>query len=73
MTGKADVLSYELQPDALFNFQIRQYFFFVMLCVLMALKCGGLFEKVRRAGRVMQSAMPVLLNSPWFTALLNIA
>lgn len=28
MTRKADVLSYELEPDTLFNFQIRQYFFF---------------------------------------------
>lgn len=73
MSGKADILFYELQPDALFNFQIRHYFFFVMLCVLMALKCGGLLGKARRAGQVMQSAMPVLLNSPWFTALLNIA
>lgn len=53
MTRKADGLSYELKPDALFNFQIRQYFFFVILRVLMVFKCGGLFGKARRARQIM--------------------
>jgi len=53
MTRKADVLACELEPDALFNFQIRQYFFFVILRVLMVFKCGGLFGKERQARQIV--------------------
>lgn len=75
MTWKIDAVVSELIADALFNFQIRQdfYFFFVILHVLMMFEGGGLFGNARRARQILQSAMPALLNSPWFTALLNIA
>lgn len=52
MTWKIDAVVSELIADALFNFQIRQYFYFfvvvVLLHVLMVFEGGSLFAKARQ-------------------------